>query len=230
MNYVWEVLLAARGTEIGEAGLRFYPEREPSPYVEVSFAEINTMTLENAEVGVNPLYRFNNIFSEVFSPDLHVYEKMRCLFLDILMHYMARTDLLSGMHRQEYYIWFLQTDLLGKVYGERVAEAFSLFGKEEQKRIAAALLSLYRSGQGKAVFRELVTVLYENAIVYEGKDRAEALYLYVGKRETEEEKKRVGLLIDTFLPVNEEINVFYDSHFGILDMKETMVLDRIMLI
>ncbi len=230
MNYVWEVLLAARDTEIGEEGLRFYPERESSPYVEVSFAEINTVALEKAEVGVNPLYRFSNIFSEIFSPDMYAYETVRRFFLDILMHYMARTDLLSGMHRQEYYLWFLQEDLLGKVYGEQAAEAFSLFDRKEQKRIAAALFSLYRSGHGKALFRELMTALYENAIVYEGRDRAEALYLYVGKRETEEERKRVGFLTDTFLPVNEEVQVFYDSHFGILDLEETMILDRIMMI
>lgn len=230
MNYVWEVLLAARKTEIGEAGLHFYPEQAPSPYVEVSFAEMNTVSLEDAEVGVNPLYRFSDIFSEMFAPDIHAYEKARSLFLDVFMHYMARSDLLSGMHRQEYYLWFLREDLLGKVYGERAAEAFSLFDKKEQRRIVTALLSLYRSGHGKAIFRELVTVLYENAIVYEGRDRAEALYLYVGRRETEEERKRVGFLTDTFLPVNEEVKVFYDSHFGIVDLEETMIMDRVVLI
>lgn len=230
MNYVWEVLLAAEKTEIGEKGLRFYTEKDPSPYVEVSFAEINTAVLEKAEVGVNPLYRFSNVFAEMFSPDIRAYEKARNLFLDVFLHYIARTDLLSGMHRQEYYLCFLREALLRKVYGERAAEAFVLFDKEKQRQITAALLSLYRSAHGKTIFRGLVTALYENVIVYEGRDRAEALYLYVGKRETEEERKRVGFLIDTFLPVSEEVNVFYDSHFGVMDLEETLVMDRIMLI
>lgn len=230
MNYVWKVLLAARETEIGEAGLHFYPEQEPSPYVEVSFAEMNRTELEDTEVGVNPLYRFSDIFSEMFAPDIQSFKKVRRLFLDVFMHYMARSDLLSGMHKQEYYLWFLREDLLGKVYGERAAEAFSLFDKMEQRRVATALLSLYRSGHGKAMFRELMTALYDNAIVYEGRDRVEVLYLYVGRRETEQERKKVGFLTDTFLTVNEEVKVFYDSHFGVMDLDETMVLDRIMLI
>ncbi|MCM1560820.1 MAG: hypothetical protein NC123_14965 [Butyrivibrio sp.] len=230
MNYVWEVLLAAGEANIGEAELRFYPERAPSPYVEVSFAEMNLTAPEDAEVGVNPLYRFSDVFSRVFAPDVCAYEEARNLFLDVFMHYMAHYDLFSGMNKQEYYLRFLREDLLGKAYGERVAEAFSLFDKTEQRRIAAALFSLYRSGHGKELFRELVTALYENAIVYEGRDRAEALYLYVGRRETEEERKRVGFLTDTFLPVNEEVEVFYDSHFGIVDLEETMILDRVMLI
>lgn len=230
MNYVWEVLLAARETKTGEEGLHFYAEKEPSPYVEVSFAEINTTVLEKSEVGVNPLYRFSDVFAAMFSPDICVYEKARNLFLDVFLHYIARTDLLSGMHRQEYYIRFLQEALSEKVYGERAAEAFALFDAGGQRRIAAALLSLYRSAHGKAIFRGLVTALYENAIVYEGRDRAEALYLYVGKRETQEERMRVDFLIDTFLPVSEEVKVFYDRHFGILDLEETLVIDRIMMI
>ena len=119
---------------------------------------------------------------------------------------------------------------MGNVFGRQAAEAFSLFGMREQKRIVAALFSLYRSGHGKAIFRKLMTELYVDSIVYEGRDRAEALYLYVGKRETEEERKRVGFLTDAFLPVNEEVKVFYDSHFGVMDLDETMAMDRIMLI
>lgn len=230
MNYVWEVLLAAREMKTGDAELHFYPEQAPSPYVEVSFAEMNLTAPEDAEVGVNPLYRFSDVFSEMFAPDVHAYEKARSLFLDVFLHCMARSDLLSGMHRQEYYLRFLREDLLGKVCGGRAAEAFSLFDIREQKRIVAALFSLYRSGHGKALFRELVTALYENAIIYEDRDRAESLYLYVGKRETAEERKRVEFLTDTFLPVNEEVKVFYDSHFGVMDLEETMVMDRVMLI
>lgn len=166
----------------------------------------------------------------MFSPDLHAYEKARSLFLDVFMHCMAQSDLRSGMHRQEYYFRFLREDLLGGVYGRQAAEAFSLFGIREQKRIVAALFSLYRSGHGKAIFMKLMTELYENSFVYEGRDRAETLYLYVGKGETEEERKRVGFLTDTFLPVNEDVKVFYDSHFGVIDLDETMIMDRIMLV
>ena len=37
-------------------------------------------------------------------------------------------------------------------------------------------------------------------------------------------------MTDTFLPVKEEVKVFYDSHFGIMDLDETMIMDRIMLV
>ena len=63
MNYVWEVLLAARESDTEDTALHFYPEREPSPYMEASFAEMNLTAPEDDKVGVNPLYRFSDVFS-----------------------------------------------------------------------------------------------------------------------------------------------------------------------
>jgi len=96
--------------------------------------------------------------------------------------------------------------------------------------IVTALLGLYQSSHYKEIFIQLVKGLYENAIIYAGKDRAEAIYLYLGKAETERERKRIHFLVDTFLPLNEQVAIFYDKHFGIMDLEETMQIDKILLI
>lgn len=230
MNYIWEALLAAAENGMKEKELRFLAARDPSPYVEVSFADLNTTVLENPEIRVNPLYRFSCVFSEIFSPDVREYSETRELFLDVFLHDIARTDLLSGMHRQEYYFLLLGRELEEGAYGKQAAEAFALFDVRQQRRILSSLTGLYRSAHYKEIFRELVTALYENAIIYEERDRSEVFYLYVGRWETEAERKRIRFLADTFLPLNTEVKVFYDSHFGILDLEETMMTDRILLI
>lgn len=230
MNYIWEALLAAKRNGIEERKLKFSAAKEPSPYVEVSFAELNTTVLEDPEIQVNPLYRFSRIFSELLAPDVREYSEARALFLDVFLHYIARTDLLSGMHRKEYYCLFLRRELEEGVYGEKAAEAFSLFDAGQQRRIVSSLTGLYQSAYYKEIFRELVTGLYENAIVYEERDRAEVLYLYVGRKESEAERKKIRFLVDTFLQVHTEVKIFYDRHFGILDQEETMITDRILLI
>lgn len=230
MNYVWEALLAAETDEIKQDEIRFLPAANASPYVEVSFADLNTTSLENARIEVNPLYRFSNIFSELFAPDIREYSSTRSAFLDAVMHYVAETDLLSGMHKQEFYYWFVLDEMQKGMFGEKAAEAFGLFRAEEQRLIITSLLGLYRSAHYKEIFKSLVKQLYENTIIYEGRDRAETIFFYVGRRETDLERKRVQFLTDTFLPLNEEIEIFYDKHFGIMDVEETMGLDRILLI
>lgn len=230
MNYVWEVLLAADSKNIEEQELRFLPAVNASPYVEVSFTDLNTVSVEDRETEINPLYRFTGIFSDLLNPDIRVYRDTGYIFFDVVMHYMAETDLLSGMHRQEFYFWFLAEEMRKGFFGERTAEAFSLFDVREQRLIVTSLLGLYRSAHYKALFTGLIRELYENAIVYEGRDRAETIFLYVGRKETDAERKRVHFLADTFLPINENVAIFYDEHFGVTDVEETMKMDRILLI
>lgn len=230
MNYVWEAVLTAEQGKFSREELRFVPATNPSPYVEVSFAELNVTTLEETTITVNPLYRFQNIFEALFAPDVQGYEATRELFLDVIMHYMANTDLLSGMHRQEYYFWFLFKELQRGSLGEKAAEAIQFFDAKQRRLIVTALLGLYQSAHYKEIFIHLVKGLYENAIIYAGKDRAEAIYLYLGKAETERERKKIHFLVDTFLPLNEQVAIFYDKHFGIMDLEETMKIDKILLI
>lgn len=230
MNYVWETLLAAEDSGIAREELRFLPAREPSPYMEVSFTDINTVSPETAQIEVNPLYRFDSIFSEIFAPDVQEYQDTRRIFLDVVIRYMAETDLLSGLHRQEYFFWFLKEEMLKGAFGQKASEAFGLFDDKEQRRIITSLLGLYRSAHYKELLLGLIKALYENAVVYEGRDRAETMFIYIGKKETEAEKKKIRFLTDTFLPLNEEVEIFYDKHFGILDVEETMGLDKILLI
>ena len=47
---------------------------------------------------------------------------------------------------------------------------------------------------------------------------------------SQEERERIQFLLDTFLPIGMRTEVFYLEHFGILDMEETMVIDKVLLI
>ena len=67
-------------------------------------------------------------------------------------------------------------------------------------------------------------------MIYVSMDCANELYIYVGSAETQEERARVQFLLDTFLPIGMRTEVFYLEHFGILDMEETMVIDKVLLI
>ncbi len=230
MNYVWEVLLEAENSHVDRRELRFMPARNPGPYVEVSFADLNTVSLDTTQIEVNPLYRFSNIFSGLFAPDVLEYQDTRRIFLDVFMHYMAGADLLSGMHKQEFFYWFFTEEMQGGAFGEKAAEAFSLFDKKEQRVIITFVLGLYRMAHHKELFIHVVKKIYRNVIVYEGRDKAETNFLYIGKKETEDERKKIHFLVDTFLPFNENVEIFYDEHFGIIDVEETMVLDGILLI
>ena len=72
--------------------------------------------IENSIVEVNPIYRFANELGEVFLPDVKGYEKVREIFLDVIMHYIAVWDLRSGTDKKGAYgNVYIKRDRRGKV-------------------------------------------------------------------------------------------------------------------
>ncbi len=48
--------------------------------------------------------------------------------------------------------------------------------------------------------------------------------VYLGEGETEKERARAQFLKEMFLPIQEIVYFFYENHFGIIGVEETMVV------
>ncbi len=230
MQYIWEVVLAAEKNGIKEADLQYKVAEIRSPYIEVSFCDLNTENLVQTVVEVNPFYRFYDIFSGILDINQKMYGKTKEIFADAVFHYLALTDLRMGMSKKDYYLKFLTEELESGQFGSRAKSAMQLFLGYEKRYIVLALMDTVSSGNGTEIFKRLFREIYKNSVIYVSMDCASELYIYVGKAETTEERERVRFLTDTFLPVGTRTEVFYLEHFGIVDIEETMVLDQILLI
>ena len=51
----------------------------------------------------------------------------------------------------------------------------------------------------------------------------------MGVKETEGDRERLEFLEDMFLPINYQVFLFWEHHFGIMDIDETMVMDEMVL-
>lgn len=230
MQYIWEVVLAAEKNGIREADLQYEVPEVRSPYLEVSFYDLNTQTVEQTAVEVNPFYRFFDIFSGVLDINQKEYEKTKEIFVDAVFHYLALTDLRMGMSRKDYYFKFLVEKLESGQFGRKAKAAIQLFSSYEKKYIVLALMDVISSRNYREIFKWLFQEIYQDSIIYKSMDCANELYIYVGSAETQEERKRVQFLLDTFLPIGVRTEVFYQEHFGILEVEETMILDKVLLI
>lgn len=132
MQYIWEVVLAAEKNGISEADLQYEVPEVRSPYLEVSFYDLNTQTVEQTAVEVNPFYRFFDIFSGVLDINQKEYEKTKEIFVDAVFHYLALTDLRMGMSRKDYYFKFLVEELESGQFGRKAKAAIQLFSAYEK--------------------------------------------------------------------------------------------------
>ena len=230
MQYIWEVVLAAEKNGIKEADLRYEVAEVRSPYLEVSFCDLNTQTVEQTVVEVNPFYRFFDIFSVILDINRKEYEKTKEIFVDAVFHYLALTDLRMGMRKKDYYFKFLAEELESGQFGSKARAAMQLFSLYEKRYIVLALMDAVASRNCLEIFKWLFQEIYKDSIIYVSMDCANELYIYVGSAKTQEERERVQFLLDTFLPMGMRTEVFYLEHFGILDIEETMVTDKVLLI
>jgi len=203
--------------------------KSPSPYMEVSLIDLNLEAPEENRIEINPLYRFEDVFGRLFDRNVEDMEQTREIFFDVCLHYMTQLDLREGLSKEDYYCSLLAADFKRENYGISAKERFELFDMMQQKELLRSLLQLFRTGNYLEEFRKVVTRLYPHAIIYENNETVQELLVYLGVKETDKERGKAAFLIDAFLPLKEKVYVYYEHHFGIIDVDETMKMDEMMI-
>ncbi len=228
MNYLWEVLLQAKKQGIGKNRLQFTLPERFSPYQELSREYLNVTRLEEpCQIEINPYYRFLSVFKWINHPDLEEFYDIRKGLFQLLIHQLGENDIKMGMTREEYLKKILCMDLEEGIYGKEKKEEFALFIKKEKEILLGGILNLYRTGDSLTLFKRIFCTLFKSCIVYENQDEVFLLMIYIGQKESEILRKKVNFLLDFFLGIQYRTEIYYEYHFGIIDVEETMCIDEI---
>lgn len=228
MNYLWEILLQAKVQGIEEGNIRFLQAHSYSPYMELAEEYLNITQLEEpCVVEINPNYRFQHIFQELFHPDVTDYPALRMGLFQLLICQLGENDIRMGMTREEYYKKLLRSAFMRGDYGEENRQAFALFRGNAREILSEGLLTMYREGDSVELFRRVMTALVPNCIVYESNDCPYEIFVYIGKRKSETLERKVQFLLNQFVNIRYKVDLYYEYHFGIIGMEETMYIDEI---
>lgn len=227
MNYIWDYILRAEKAGYTEQDIQFIPAKIYSPYMELSFTDLNQTQAEEAELEVNPYYRYYSIFKELFLPDNHENEEIRMELFDILMHHLLRIDRYMGMNREEFYIRFLRQDMQAGCFGEETQEEFEAFSKEEQKVLLHRILLLYRIGASVQLFQTTFPLFFPACNIYRNTQEKEEILIYLGEKRSPQAEKKRQLLIRIFLPLSYTYRIYWEHHFGIIGVDESMHIENI---
>lgn len=229
MNYAWEAVLQAEKNNIDRDTLHFVEAYNPSPYMEVSVIDLNQESPEDDRIEINPIYRLQDVFGTLFDKNIIGMEQAREVFFDVCMHYIVQLDLREGLSKEDYYCRRMEDDIRNGRYGAYAKEWFSLFDKTEQKTILRSYLQLLKTGNYPEEFRKVVIRLYPRAYIYENNETVYELLVYLGVEESEQERRRAAFLREMFLSIQETVHWFYEHHFGIIGVDETMTMDEMVI-
>lgn len=231
MNYIWDILIKADKQKIHRKNVKFAKAKICSPYMEMAFDAINDTSLpEDKTIEVNECYRFYEIFKDLFNINLEESMELREVLLDILLHYLGEIDLKKGLCKTEFYKDFIMTDILNRVFGDELADNIHYFEKEECETLLNGLITLYKTGISLQLFNKVLRNVFTNSIVYSNKEKPKNIYIYLGEIYTKELNNKINVIVDTFLAIDMKPLIFWNQHFGILGLDNTMKNDEIVMV
>lgn len=228
MNYIWDLLIKAEKQGLSRKDIYFKLAETFSPYMELGLENLNSTTIDQT-VEVNPYYRYDAIFKELFSLDNNQNLECRQVLFDLVLHFLAEIDLLQGMNKQEYYIQFVLKDIAEGIYGESVREKINLFTINEKETIAINIVRLYETGEALYLLKNTMRKLFKNCIIYAKYDEKDELLIYIGKKRCKVLESKIELILQIFLPIRFQTTLYWDNHFGLIDIDQTMKIDKIAL-
>lgn len=229
MNYAWDLAIRAEAQGIPISVLRFVPEFPISPYSEIGFKNMNEQIVTDQTIEINGLYRYMSIFETMMNEDMEAQPELRAALFDILTHYLIQLDLRQGLSKQEYYQLFMQEDLETGIFGKQNKDILACFVKKQRQQILIYLVRMYRLGPSQLLLRSVMKEVFPHSITYFSTDSGQELLVFIGHHETPKFKRQVDFICSAFLPLDYRIELFWDKHFGIIGIDETMVPDEIML-
>jgi len=229
MNYIWEVLLQAMKEDISEEYITFLLADNPNPYLETAFENVNPCQLSEIQININPFYRFGNIFQALLDRAMSTVPDTGKFMFDVLVHFLAQLDLLDGMSRLEYYACFLRRDVEEGCYGKNHTDILQLFPFDQRRYVLEHMVRLYQNGPSVYLLRSLLCLLYPLSMLYLDTTDHQEILVYIGNKQTAILAQQVDFLLELFVPINYTVHLFWDMHFGIISVNETMQIDEIMI-
>ncbi len=229
MNYIWETALYAYEHDQRFEDISLVATKVPNPYMEVIFDNINQTDLTGNEVEVNLLYRFSAMFAELVDINYPEYPELKKALVNIILHYLTILDLRQGLSRHEYYIKFIKEDVWTTQYGQRAKDDFGYFAKWQRRYVYNSMLKMYLTGPSLLGLKMLLKTLYPKSILYLSTDEKKRILVYIGQSETAALRGQLRFICDMFVPIEYIVHLFWEQHFGIIGIHETMIPDDLMM-
>jgi len=227
MNTIWDIVLTAEKNNLSKESLFFKQATYCSPYYEQAFTLINQQEIGKNEIEINSRVRFNELFKELLHPDCKGYDSYKNYLFDVIIHYLCEIDLRHGLTKREYYIRRLTKEIINGCYGSEIARSFKEMDINHQNRLATLVLNQLQTGASLLIFRKAVKVLFDDAMIYQVKEDKQQILLYIGEKKTKKNDKAITFIKDVFLPISYKLRVFWEYHFGVIDIDVSMVIDEI---
>lgn len=223
-SFIWYPLTSYYEIENDE--IEFKISKNISPYLELNDENFNDLLKKNI-IEINPYYRFNEEFFKLTNEEMYGEKgKILDLFYDISFHVFGEIDLYIGQNKKDICVKEIIKGIEKGDLGECLKNGISLFKPYERHMIGATIYEMYRSLDVIEAFKEVIKLLYPDSIIYDKTSSRQNIILYLNYSK-EKNKEKIEVLKKLFLPLGLEVDIFWEKHFGVVEVPITMKIGEI---
>lgn len=225
-QYIWGIVyeMFQQGEDINK--IKFVLSEGISPYMEINEDNINYFN-EDIEVEINPFYRFNKILSSIIDVNIKKdYEEIRRKVFNVMLHILSKIDLLEGMNKRVIVNRKIVKEFEKGKFGEEIEELIKYFTETEKINVAGLVYDLYKFSDSMYIFEEALKNIFKDFIIYNDKISKDKLIIFINSTGNTKNKNRFRLLRKLFLPIGLKVRVYWENHFGVIGVKETLRINN----
>ncbi|WP_295093340.1 hypothetical protein [Ruminococcus sp.] len=223
MSYIWENYSEKREYQIDE---------KICPYIEVINANAHL-------VNVNPLIRFSKLFNASYNyggnesfaldsiADIIGEEGVRNI-INILFHYLSQIDRMKGLDPSQQLIEKIRDEIEAGMWGRKAQHLFPRLTEFDRDCILYHLTRRITDDK-QSFFMETIGMQFPiSSLCFDTKTHL--YYLYIGSEGTDYNVNKLELIKTLFWTINQELNVVWNYHYGIVGCDDTMYIDSIQIV
>jgi hypothetical protein len=220
--------IKARQTGVATDDIFFKYGKPFSPYMELSFENMNEHEVLR-EVEINPFYRLFDIFKNLFDPNFIEDETVIEILHDIMIHHISDIDILMGLNKKDYYIYFIIEDMKAGLFGKYIRDNVKTFNPEELRIIANNILNLYMTGENVYLLKETIKCIFKNVYIFTNSTEKDEVIFFMRTPKTDENLEKLEIIKYIFLPFKYDVDVYWEQFFGVIGVENLMAIDTFLI-
>lgn len=230
-NYIWYPL--TNFVEKPSNDFKFHLSKVLSPYTELNLEGMNEVknnleSMKEQVLEVNPFIRFAEIFYLLLEPDTYGNDKkIKDSIFNILIHFLGEIDLYLGQNKKDIIIKEMIKNIEKGAFGENIKLNFLIFKEYEKVIITDGLYHMYNFLSMLESFKRVFKAIFPDSIVYDRLTSKTNIVIYINYRKTKENILKVNFIKKMFLPLGLKVDLFWEKHFGVIEVDTTMQIGEI---
>ena len=193
-------------------------------------SKIKNLTMENVpkkESKINGFRRRNNIVKEE-KENISVLRNFKKNIENNVINYLRELDFVSGTTVVDVICEKISEDIKNGVLGIDLKKYFLFLSREEQEYVALLIYNeKINNVNCMKNFKLGIKYFFIDSLIYRQKSEKNKIIVYINKPKNKVNIAKIKTLELLFLEFEMKLKVFWENHFGVVNVGETVKIDEI---